>query len=172
MSKRNKADIEADDKSISDLYLKGYSYREIERLFKADKTRKHTLSHTQIGTDMNRMLKDWRKDRESSIDEWVNAELLKLDKLEQTYWASFEKSIKALTKTKTKTGSNSFGAIDETTMEDMLMLGDPRYLQGIERCIQKRCDLLGLDMPKEISIKTNLDVTEFTFESHPALKAV
>ena len=168
--KRNTTEIKRDDIIISELYLKGYSYRQIATKAFSDKNAAYTLSHTQIGTDMKRMLLDWREERDGNVDEWVNAQLIKLDLLEQTYWTSFEKSVKAFTRTKTKTGSNSFGTIDETSMEDMLMLGDPRYLQGVERCIQKRCDLLGLDKPKEISVKTNLDATTFTFEEHPALK--
>jgi len=170
--KRNPIEIQADDIIISDLYLKGYSYREIEKKFKADNSRKHTLSHTIIGKDMKRMLEAWRTERDDNIDEWVNAQLIKLDKLEQNYWTAWEKSLKAFTRTKTKTGHNSFGTIEETSMEDMLMLGEPRYLQGVERCIQKRCDLLGLDKPKEMIIRTNLDNTHFSYETHPALKKV
>ena len=170
--KRTKPQIEKDEILISNLYLKGYSYRAIAKVFKEDKDRKYSLSHVQIGEDIKRMLSEWKADRETNIDEWVNIELEKIAKLEQEYWEAWEKSKTDYTKVKHKTGRNYLGESEEKTIEESIMLGDPRFLAGIERCIQKRCDLLGLDKPKELTIKTALDMTQFTFESHPMLQKV
>ena len=170
--KRTKGEKERDDIIISDLYLKGYSYRAIAKVFKDDKSKKYSLSHVQIGENIKKMLKEWKEDRESNIESWVNIELEKIAKLEIEYWLSWEKSKEDYIKSKSKSGTNYLGASEETTLEEMKGFGDPRFLAGIERCIQKRCDLLGLDKPKELTIKTALDMTEFKFDSHPLMKRV
>lgn len=169
-AKRTPQEIKRDDVFISEMYLKGYSYRQIATLIEKDKTRNYTLSHVQIGDDVKRMINDWREEQSSNIDNYVAHELQKIAYLEQQYHAAWEKSIKNFTRIKTKTANNYLGPSEEETQEEMVQYGDPRFLQGIERCIQKRCDLLGLDKPKTINIKTSMDVTNFTFESHPALK--
>lgn len=169
--KRTVGQTHKDNLFVSRLYLKGYSYRQIAVLFKEDK-RGYTISHAQIGFDMKKMLQEWKEEQDANIDSWVASELQKVAYLEQQYHASWEKSIRNQKKTKKKTGYNSFGRIDETTKEDIESCGDPRFLQGIERCIQKRCDLLGLDKAKVIEVKTALDVTVFEYEQHPGLKKV
>lgn len=171
-NKRNEYEIQKDDKLISELYLKGYSYRKIAEIIAADTSREYTLSHVQIGHDVKRMLASWKEAREANIDEWVTGELEKLAKLEQTYWEAWEKTVKDWTKVSVKNGDKGGQKFSEDTMTDVKMFGDPRYLQGIERCIQKRCELLGLDAPKEIHVKTNIENTHFVLNEHPQLKKV
>lgn len=170
--KRNEYEIQKDDKLISELYLKGYSYRKIAEKINSDTSRPYTLSFQTIGEDVKRMLKAWKEARDANIDEWVTGELEKLAKLEQTYWEAWEKTVKDWTRMAVKKGDKGGVPFAEDTMTDVKMFGDPRYLQGIERCIQKRCELLGLDAPKEIHVKTNIEHTMYRLNEHPVLQKV
>ena len=167
--KRTIGEIEKDEIVISNLYLKGYSYRAIAKVLREDTERTYSLSHVQIGEDIKKMLSEWKTVREENIEEWVGIELEKIATLEVEYWEAWEKSKEDYEKRRTKSGTNYLGASEEESLESMKMYGDPRFLAGIERCIQKRCDLLGLDKPKELTIKTALDMTQFSFESHPLM---
>jgi hypothetical protein len=76
-------------------------------------------------------------------------ELAKLDRLELTYWRAWERScstreIRSVTK-KGEAGTSML----RTEGRD----GNPKFLEGVHKCIERRCVLLGLDAPakKEVS---------------------
>lgn len=174
---------------VFDLWIKAYSYRAIaQALEKAG----YSVSIVTISAYVRGFLKDFKEERTAAIDDMKRAELIKLDKLEQTYWAAWEQSIGIVT-------SRSFGgwendvdvsdmkagiktiALDEETntvvkgntakananrknkkyvnYSENMNLGDVRYLMGVERCIDKRCKMLGLDAPIVIEDKTKNRVT-------------
>jgi hypothetical protein len=85
------------------------------------------------------------------IDHHKSIELEKLNILERTYWEAWEKSQTdtTISQTKKKGSPKSVDSIEKIENE-RYSTGDPRYLQGIERCIEQRCKILGLNAPKEI----------------------
>lgn len=174
---------------IFDLWIKGYS-----QMFIRDSLHDHGHS-VSIGTISNYIrsfLQDYKDERIQELEEQRQAELMKLDKLEQTYWESWERSIGLIT-TRTMGGWES--GIDNSqlppgikgltldqdrntivkgntaranankrnkkyvTYSESMSLGDVRFLMGIERVIDKRCKLLGLDAPIVIEDKTKTRIT-------------
>jgi transposase len=67
-------------------------------------------------------------------------ELARLDQLAGEYLAAWEESKKQAVR---KTSSRKNGA-DAASVVQEDQYGDPRFLQGIERCIAKRCEILGI----------------------------
>jgi len=168
--KRNDEQMKADEVFITELYLKGYSYRKIADAIKNDKEKSYTISYVSVGKVVKKIVAQWKEESKDNIEDWVNLELQKIANLEQQYWEQWEESKISYKRKSTKEGRNSLGPYKEKREDEVKMIGDPRYLQGVERCIQKRCDLLGLDKPKELNITTPLEMTTFSYKKHPLLE--
>jgi hypothetical protein len=75
--------------------------------------------------------------------------------LEETYWAAWQRSIQEKTKTRTsKTGDTNSASIEKETL-----LGDPRFLQGVERCVDMRAKILGTYAPVKMDSSVSVEIT-------------
>ncbi len=155
---RVKHEVERDQNITTEFYLKGYSTRAIAAIIGEKVGTGYTTTHKTVSQDIKKLLKQWRDDRIHDISSQKMVELQKLDKLEQTYWDAWEKSVenhrKIINKARGKGGAEKpfFQEITETEIKEF---GEPRYLQGVERCIDKRCKLLGLDAPVKTELQDN-----------------
>jgi len=163
---RTKIERERDRREVIDYYLEGKDYREIARIV-SDK-RKYNISHQTVGVDIKLILNQWKSQREDKIELYITIELAKIDKLECTYWEAWDKSKQdhqqKAAKIVKRASKSEIGGIlshEETSVKHQTEFGDPRFLQGIERCIQKRIDLLGLEAAKTLNIK-HQDISERT----------
>lgn len=141
-----------------ELYLKGYGYRAIANMI--EERTSVTITHTTVRKYVKQALAEWKDERLQMLDEQKTLELQKISRLELTYWDEYENSKKEVKKTKNKqhaTPAKKDGnaemevrsAYKEVATEERL--GDPRYLQGIQWCIEKRCEILGIDAPTQIN---------------------
>jgi hypothetical protein len=143
--KRTKQQREYDLQEISQLYLQGWIQTKI-----ADhiaKTRPYTVTQQIISRDIKTIQKRWLDSSVRSFDDARAQELAKIDNLEITYWLQFEASKDPIIKR--KTAKKVDGQTTEATQEISLGTGDPRFLQGVQWCIERRCKLLGLDTQTE-----------------------
>ena len=126
---------------ISHLYLQGITQAEIG----------HRLGVTQpqISYDLKVLRKRWLQSSVVNINEAKARELARVDHLECEYWEAWEKSKNPV---KTKGRKKVDGETIETTVQAETGTGDPRYLSGVQWCINKRCELLGLDAPSKHEI--------------------
>lgn len=161
--KRGPASICKDRLEIIEYYLQGKNYREIATLI--SKERKYSISHATVATDVKFVLNEWKEQREDKVELYITIELAKIDKLEREYWEAWEKSKENYTAkaNKTQTGTTTRGDIMliEKAEREVIECGDPRFLQGIERCVQKRIDLLGLEAAKTLNIMNISETTVF-----------
>lgn len=116
---------------VAALYLKGYHQQKI-----ADHC---NVSVATINLDLKTLQSEWRERAANDIDQRMSEELAKLDKVEATAWQAFEES-KETTETSTQ------GMTVRSTA------GDPRFLNIIQNCIDKRCKLLGIDAPSRLEV--------------------
>lgn len=151
MHKRTRYEIDRDRAFCSELFLKGYSYRDIakrlcEKLqeWNAD----YTIGWTQVHTDMKAMLIEWKRQRLDNIDQYVTQELQKLDRMEVEAWEAWEKS-KQEKETKSMRQTDN-GTSKELRKEDMY--GNPKYLDLLLNIQQRRAKLLGYDAPVKIDL--------------------
>lgn len=108
----------------------------------------------QISYDIKSLHKQWVQDANSCFDERKAIELTRIDKLERTYWEAWERSVgQIVTKTRTVEGIAA-AARQKATDRTETLNGDPRYLAGVERCIQMRREILGLDAPVKHKVET------------------
>ncbi len=147
--KRTRIQREYDLKEISDLYLKGWIQADIRSHLA--QTRDYEISQQTISNDIKALQKRWLESSLVSFDEAKAQEIEKINHLEMTYWAAYENSKDPTVRRKTVKKVD--GAVTEGTQEVIADTGDPRFLQGVLNCIDRRIKLLGLDAPtkREVS---------------------
>lgn len=105
-----------------------------------------------ISTDIREIKRLWRENITQDMDVHQERELAKLDELERTYWEGWERS--RLTSIENRKQRKSIPVADsdgvatedtETTTTQPDRDGNPAFLDGVLRCVTKRCQLLGLD---------------------------
>lgn len=146
---------------ISELYKRGYSYRDIreEVMTRLDLS---SYSLRTVSKDVNKLLQEWRETRIDNTDLALQLELERLDAIIKEAWAAWEKSKTDYERKKAKQqgvpGSNEEdnGIVTvklEQQKEEIICYGDPRYLDIIHKSLIERRKLLGLYAPekKELS---------------------
>lgn len=157
-SPRNNNEKERDKQIIAEWYLKGYSCRAIALKLSEKVGIENYLSYRTVSSEIKKLLKEWQTDRIDDINHQKTLELEKLNKLERTYWDAWEKSIedyeRKTKKIKGKVGTGSDGnplrpSEQELYTTEIVSFGNPSYLSGVERCIERRCKILGIDAPQK-----------------------
>jgi len=131
---------EADLVIVARLYLQKQTQAEIGRQL--------GLSQQQIGYDLKTLQKRWQESSVISIDTRKAEELARIDRLERVYWDAWERSLEAFKSTTQTAEGTGDSRRNRGTIKTEERDGDPRYLEGIRWCIQKRVDIIGIDAPK------------------------
>src|SRR5690606_23254336 len=76
---------------VTDLYLKGLSYRSIKAVL--DEERGKSVSIATIGKYINGTIQEWKDERLKALDDIKETELRRINKLETTYWDAWDKSV-------------------------------------------------------------------------------
>lgn len=163
-NKRTEEQRDYDVAFCSNLFLRGYSYREIVAALNADLAKRetgYTISLAMVYYDLQHLLIEWKREQLENIDEYILQELKKLDQIEKELWKAWEKSVGGKTRVKTspKKGDRSKRKEEvdsEVTLETSA--GNPRYLQLILEVQQRRAKMLGFDKPLKVEIP-NMNVT-------------
>lgn len=148
--KRTDGQIEADRALLSELFLQGYSYSIIaERINSraAEAGLGYTITAQQVYYDVKKMLVEWKRQQFDNIDEYITAELKKLDRIEVEAWEAWERSKNERVTDKLRSGDKSY--IEKVTEQ---LNGDPRYLSLLLDVQQRRAKLLGFDAPLKVQV--------------------
>lgn len=156
--KRTVEQHEADKRFCADLFVKGYAYRVIaDRLneYNHENGLEYSVTYKTVFMDIQQVLAEWKKERFKDIDNYMQLELKKLDKMEIELWDAWEKSKSAKRKTKIIGGrisdnSISGGTLDSRQIEDNN--GDPRYLDLLLKIQERRAKLLGYNAPVKVDV--------------------
>lgn len=168
---RTKEEILADRIFITPLYVSGVGCTEIVN--KLAELRPYSVSTVMVYADIRAVVTEWHKQRVNLIDKYKTIELAKIDSLERTYHDRFMASVaaaeegKKIVKKSGKVSTNAEGVAqvlrpDKITTEThtAIAVGDIKWLEGVERCIRMRCELLGLNKKSAQSINHNGDDVE------------
>ncbi len=137
---------------VMDLYLKGESQPAIARKLK--------LSQPTVSRDLEHCRDEWKQRAAES--------LARVDRLELEAWRAWERSVGTHKKRVEKSEPTvpvpeqestdqpaalaPVDAITEVTVTTEKLTGDPRYMERIAWCIDRRAKLLGLDAPKRVDV--------------------
>lgn len=132
----------------TDLFLKGYSYRQIADLLN-QRNAKMGLDYAivppmRVYKDLKQLLINWKRDHEENIDLYITKELSKLDKIETELWDAWERSKKRIVSRIRQSGLK--------TERSESFAGNPRYLDLVLSVQQRRAKLLGLDAPVKVDL--------------------
>ena len=140
---RTKAQIESDRLDVARYYLEGKWQREIAELT--------GLSQVMVSYDLAAIQKQWRDVPQAELNELKAKELAKIDNLERTYWEAWENSKKSIKSTSTAKDGEKIKLGTRSQERN----GNPQFLQGVERCVDRRIKLLGLDAPAKSEVNSN-----------------
>lgn len=132
----------------TDLFLKGYSYRQISDLLNK-RNAKMGLDYAivppmRVYKDLKQILINWKREHEENIDLYITKELSKLDKIESELWDAWERSKKRIVSKIRQSGLK--------TERSETFAGNPRYLDLVLSVQQRRAKLLGLDAPVKVDM--------------------
>ena len=132
----------------TDLFLRGYSYRQISDLLN-QRNAKMGLDYVivppmRVYKDLKQLLINWKREHEENIDLYITKELSKLDKIEAELWDAWERSKKRIVSKIRQSGLK--------TERSETFAGNPRYLDLVLSVQQRRAKLLGLDAPVKVDL--------------------
>jgi|GEM_PF-1210272 len=148
--KRTKAERELDLVFIADLYLRHRTQVEIRDELNA--VRHYNISRSQIMYDINKIHKRWLQSSLVDFDKVKARELARIDRLEREYWVSWVES-KEDQETSTSSRSTGRAAYEKVELKRVGQVGDPRFLAGVQWCIEQRMKIFGFYAPTQIDLE-------------------
>ena len=167
--KRNRTEIVRDRNEIVRLYLREQkSQYEIVAILNGRQDAGYQVSQQMVSYDLCAIRKSWQKSALVDFDDAKAKELAKIDNLELEYWRAWIRSCEdAETATKKTKGvvqqinDEKARIIKQQPIEGITttkgQAGDPRFLTGIQWCIERRCKILGIDAAQKVDMTTKGD---------------
>jgi hypothetical protein len=150
--RRSSSQIARDRRRVADLYLKGW--------IQADIAEEIEMSQSTVSRDIAAIQTAWLESALVDFNEAKAQELVKIDRLEREYWGAWDRScedaemLTQKTKGKVQQRKGERGEFiaeqpAEATKTTKGQAGDPRFLAGVQWCIERRCKILGIDAPEK-----------------------
>jgi transcriptional regulator with XRE-family HTH domain len=126
--------------TIAERYLRGD--------YQADIAQDLGISQQQVSYDLKAIRAQWIAATIRDFDAAKAQELAKIDQVEAEYWKAWARSQedKEISYSETGVKGSKSGSRSEG------QAGNPAFLDGVLKCITKRCEILGLDAPKRFTI--------------------
>ena len=160
MARRSKAQRERDLAQISQRYLRGEPQTRIAETL--------DVSQQTVSNDLKELQRRWQASALVDLNAAKAQELAKIDNLEREYWEAWERSCEDAGTVVKKAKE---GGAKEATQTIKGQAGDPRFLTGVQWCIERRCKLLGLDAPIAVDAALNIaNTTPLTDEEQAAVE--
>lgn len=152
MSKTDRTPIQREDdrRRVAELYLRQWTQVAIAAELGIDQS--------TVSRDLQAIQKQWRESAIVDMNEAKQRELARIDALELEYWQAWQRSQEDIVSSTSK----HRGADKEDLRREELSLqkkqqdGDPRFLQGVQWCIEQRCKLLGINAPEKFDFAGNV----------------
>lgn len=132
---------------IAELYVKSMALRDIAQTC-------HIAVASLHDVYLPALRARWREHADIDFAERVALDLAKLDQLEREYWRGWERSLqkKATQKQsgRVQNKKDLHATEFEATTEELT--GDPRFLDGIQKCLERRAKLIGYDAEVKLRV--------------------
>jgi hypothetical protein len=139
--------IESRRCQIASLFLQG-----IKR--QSELAQRIGVNRSTVSRDLKALNARWKEAAVRDLDAAKGQELERIDLLEKEYWQAWEKSKDGHETTTTEQMTSPDGDRTRAGIRKEEEHGDPRYLAGVQWCIDKRCEILGLKAPHKIAPTT------------------
>jgi len=147
--KRSPLEIKQNRVKIAELYIKG--------VYQAEIATELNLDQSTISRDLKAIQAEWVKNTTLDLDHFKGKEIAKIDQVERTAWEGYTRSLEKFKSTITtgkgitedkETGKVTAGNKDQVVKVEERN-GDPRFLDVVMKCIERRCKIMGLDKEDE-----------------------
>ena len=127
---------------VAGLYLRGAQQYDIARQL--------GVSQQQISFDLKAVREMWLASAVRDFDALKAEQLAKIDHVEAEAWGAWVRSQqpREVTLTERTEGEK---ASHKASVRREGQAGDPRFLERVQKCIDQRCEILGLNAPKKFS---------------------
>ncbi len=132
---------------IADLYCRRQSMRQIVAAT--------GVSIATVSRDLAVLRQRWRERSLAATSERAAEELARIDHLEEVAWEAWQRSCQnretlraAKTKGRTDKNGSLLPDLEKTEKIAVGQAGDPRFLERVGWCIQKRAEMLGILQPE------------------------
>jgi hypothetical protein len=138
---------------VSELYLKGLSFRDIGQQV--------GVHFTQVFSDIKAIRGEWRSNTIKNFDDLKNQELAKCDLVEIEAWKGWFRTVGLHKIKRQELGVGDGGGPKKklVTTEEKFA-GDPRFLQTVMMCVKQRSDILGINSPIEARLTGRLSIND------------
>jgi transposase-like protein len=139
-------------RAVAERYVRGQTQCQIARALE--------IAQGTVSKDLTALRKEWLAASIGDVGARKAEELARLDAAEREFWAAWEQSKAERQSTRTrrrtkptvnKDGQAVAGGEDEAEFRKEQRDGNPKFLEGILRCIQQRCEILGVNAPTKIA---------------------
>ena len=142
---------------VATLFHRGYrTQREIvEQL---QKQYSIDVDRSTISRDLKILERRWIKSAEVDIDVAKGEIVDEINGLKREYWLGFIRSCEEKVTTATEkvvaagVGTGSTGGRDKASVRRENLIGDKRFLDGVQWCIEQRCKILGVEAPSRSEV--------------------
>jgi hypothetical protein len=132
-------------RQAAQLYLQG--------IFQPEIARRLGVTQACISLDLKAVRKAWQAAAIQDMDVLIGEELARLALVEQEAWTAWEASKRPKEVTLME-GSTGEPAARKAKVRKEAREGNPQFLERIDKCIERRCTLLGLNPPAKIAPTT------------------
>jgi len=110
-----------------------------------------------VSYDLIQIQKTWLDSTIFDFNTAKHKEIAKVDELELIYYDAWIRSCKGVIsqtqKARQKIKSNNDSEIAKELVKiNREQVGDPRFLAGVQWCIERRCKIIGIDAPTKIDV--------------------
>lgn len=137
--KRSKIQQERDRTTIAELYLRGWSQSKIGDYL--------DLDQSSVCRELKKIRAAWKAEAVRDYDIHIEEQMLRLSMIEAEHWGAWQRSQASREQTLTEKLSEAVSGSDSRVKDQKRTesrVGDPRFLEGLLKCIQERSKLLGL----------------------------
>jgi hypothetical protein len=149
---------------IAALYLRGRLQWEIAGVM--------GLAQSTVSDHLATLSRQWKQSALADFDEKKARELAKVDELERTYWQAWRRSMAEQEQTATEKQEGNGNSRLKASRRVQKRDGNPAFLAGIQWCIDKRCQILGLDAPPRSRREPALSSASWGAGKRPACPAL
>lgn len=141
-STRHVMDILERRQQVASLYL--------QRKMQSEIARQLGVTQAQISYDLKAVREMWLASSVRAFDAAKAQELAKIDEAERAYWQGWQRSLEPREVSVTEQTQGDTTSRKASVRREG-QAGDPRFLDGVLKCIERRCGILGLEAPKKFS---------------------
>jgi hypothetical protein len=139
--------IESRRCQVAELFLRGVKRQ-------GELARRLGVDRSTVSRDLKALNARWKEAAVRDLDAAKGQELEHIDQLLREYWDAWEKSKKGQETTTTEQTTGGDGERVRAAIRKEEQHGDPRYLAGVQWCIEQRARILGLNAPQKIAPTT------------------